>query len=66
MIYSIVAEETNAKLNFSIELEKEKKIYFFVIGNRNSTTQLLKTIARNYLYTYSWLVNLSEVYNKRN
>jgi hypothetical protein len=53
MIYSIVAEETNAKLNFSIELEKEKKIYFFVIGNRNSTTQLLKTIARNYLYTHS-------------
>ena len=66
MIYSIVAEETNAKLNFSIELEKEKKLYFFVIGNRNSITQLLKTIARNYLYTHSWLVNLSEVYNKRN
>jgi hypothetical protein len=26
----------------------------------------LKTIAKYYLYTHSWLVNLSEVYNKRN
>lgn len=64
MIYSIVTEETNAKLNFSIELEKDKKVYCFIGENGIGKTQLLETIARCCLYTHSLFVNKSEEYNK--
>ena len=64
MINSLVAEETNAKLNFSIELEKDRQVYCFIGENGIGKTQLLETIARCCLYTHSLFVNQSDEYNK--
>ena len=63
MINQFVAENTQANLNFNIELQKDKRVYCFIGENGVGKTQLLESMAKSFLYCHS-LLNNKENYHK--
>ncbi len=62
MIYNFVVEQTQANLNFNINLQKSKKVYCFIGENGAGKTQLLETMAKSFLYCHSLLKNNGNYY----
>lgn len=64
MIYQFKTERSNTKkINFDINLQKDKRVYCFIGENGVGKTQLLETLARSVLYSHSLLIN-DETYYK--
>ncbi|MEN8219603.1 MAG: hypothetical protein ABFS56_25280 [Pseudomonadota bacterium] len=53
MIYHFVAEQTDAGLDFDINLDKDKRVYCFIGDNAVGKTNLLENMARSLLYCHS-------------
>jgi predicted ATP-dependent endonuclease of OLD family len=53
MIYHFVAEQTEAGLDFDINLDKDKRVYCFIGDNAVGKTNLLENMARALLYCHS-------------
>lgn len=50
MIHYFKAEDTNAKLNFDIQLKPDKQVYCFIGENACGKTNLLENMAKSVLY----------------
>ena len=50
MINQFVAENTQANLNFNIELQKDKRVYCFIGENGVGKTQLLESMAKSFKF----------------
>jgi len=53
MVFNFQAENTDAGLNFDIDLEKDKRVYCFIGENGVGKTNLLENIAKSLLYSHS-------------
>jgi predicted ATP-dependent endonuclease of OLD family len=62
MIYHFVAEQTEAGLDFDINLDKDKKVYCFIGDNAVGKTNLLENLARSLLYCHT-LFSQSQKYS---
>ncbi|MCP3874039.1 MAG: AAA family ATPase [Desulfobacteraceae bacterium] len=54
MIYHFVAEETEAGLDFEINLDKDKRIYCFIGDNAVGKTLMLENMAKSLLYCHTF------------
>lgn len=53
MIYNFIAEQTEAGLDFDINLNQDKRVYCFIGENGVGKTNLLENLARSLLYCHS-------------
>jgi len=53
MVFNFQAENTDAGLNFDIDLEKDKRVYCFIGENGVGKTNLLENMAKSLLYSHS-------------
>ena len=64
MIYNYIANKTKAQLDFSIQLQKDKKVYCFIGENGVGKTQLLESMSRSLLYTHSLFQSNTKYYQQ--
>lgn len=64
MIFNFIAEQTQANLNFNVDLQKDKRVYCFIGENGSGKTQLLETMARSVLYCHSLLKKDGKYFEK--